>query len=335
MNSGGPKRVTQRDVARAVGVTSATVSYALNGQPGVSDELRQRILEVAAGMGFRPSRLAVGLRVGRTNTLGLLLPDVANPFYPELASGVIDAAAEEGLQVFVSQVGLDGRDHLPTVTALVDSHCEGLLFTAVLPEDTPMLTELQARGIPFGLINRRIDGFAADWVGIDDRAAAKELTSVVLGGRRRVAIFGGPERSSVSAGRTAGAVAACEEAGLVPLPDGRSGDLTRESGAERARELFAAKGPVDLVICGNDVIALGVIDVCYDLGLSVPDDVAVTGFDDMSFASAGPLRLTTVEVPRQEMGRQAVRSLLDRLGGYDGEPRVVQLPHQVRRRSTA
>ncbi|GAA1002623.1 LacI family transcriptional regulator [Acrocarpospora pleiomorpha] len=322
-------------MARAVGVTPATVSYALNGLPGVSEELRDQIKAVADEMGFRPSRLAVGLRLGRTNTLGLLLPDVANPFYPELASGVIEGASAEGMQVFVAQVGLDGRDHASAVSALVDSHCEGLLFTAVLPHDIPMLTDLRARGVPFGLINRRIEGLDADWVGIDDFAAARELTSLVLEGRQSVAVFGGPERSSVSAGRAAGARAALAAAGRTPLPDGMVGDLTRESGVERARALFDARGPVDLVVCGNDVIALGVMDVCHERGLAVPDDVAVTGFDDMSFASAGPLRLTTVEVPRHEMGRQAVAGLRRRMLGFTGEPQVVELPYTVRRRNTA
>ncbi|MEV0733380.1 LacI family DNA-binding transcriptional regulator [Polymorphospora sp. NPDC050346] len=335
MSGGSRRRVTQRDVARAVGVTSATVSYALNGQPGVSDELRERIAKVADEMGFRPSRLAVGLRLGHTDTIGLLVPDVANPFYPELASGVIEAAAAEGLQVFVSQVGLDGRDQLRVITALVDSHCEGLLLTAVLPEDASMLKELQTRRIPFGLINRRIEDLPADWVGIDDFAAAKELVAQVVESRRSVAIFGGPERSSVSAGRTAGALAALREAGLEPLPDGRAGALTRDSGAERARALFDSRDRVDLVVCGNDVIALGVMDVCYERGLSVPQDVAITGFDDMSFASAGPLRLTSVEVPRQEMGRRAVQTLRRRIAGFDGEAQVVELPYRIRRRSTA
>lgn len=330
------RRVTQREIADIVGVSSATVSYAFNGNQGVSEDVRQRILTVAKELRFRPNQAAQGLRRGRMNMIGLLLADIANPFYPELSSGVINAASAHGSQVFLAQVGLGGTLQDEAARNLVDRGCDGLVFTSVVDDDIELLRELQAGGTPFVYANRRVSDVPADWVHIDDFAASQEATEwIVRSGRRQISIIGGPSESSVSHDRARGALAALDAAGLTPVDERLiDGELSRESGRERCTALLDSGAVVDSIVCGNDMIALGVLDVCHARGVRIPEDVAIVGFDDMSFASAGPLQLSTVTVPRQLMGERAVAMLFERIDGYDGPPREECLPHQLQIRAT-
>lgn len=331
------RRATQRDVAKAVGVSSAAVSYAFSGNGAVSDEIRDKIFEAARELGFRPNLAAKGLRVGRTNIVGLLLADITNPFYPELASGVVNAATKKGSQVFLAQVGVGGALQADAARSLIDRNCDGLIFISVVPSDAELMDELRQLDVPFVYANRSIDEVPADWVGIDDYAASREATGLLVdSGRTRIAIVGGPMSSSVSRNRIHGARSALEEAGIELLaPELIEGDLTRESGADRMRALQDIAPDVDAIVGGNDMIALGILDAAKDLGIAVPEQVALIGFDDMSFASAGPLQLTTITVPRELMGKRAVEMLFERIEGYDGPYRKEVLPHQLQIRETA
>jgi LacI family transcriptional regulator len=139
----------------------------------------------------------------------------------------------------------------------------------------------------------------------------------------------------VSRNRTAGAQAALAAVGLKPrAPELTEGELSRPSGAQRAAALLDSGVTVDGIVCGNDMIALGVMDVCLARGIRIPEDVAIVGFDDMSFASAGPLQLTTVSSPRQEMGEHAVGMLLDRINGFEGPAREQKLAYRLQIRAT-
>jgi LacI family transcriptional regulator len=324
------------DVAREAGVSAASVSYALTGAPGVSEELRRRILEVAEDMGFRPSRTARDLRSGTTRSIGLLLADIANPFYTEVAAGVVAAAADDAYEVSVAHVGVDGARQADVAYAQVDRNCSGLIFTGLVAADKPLLDTLRQEGIPVVQVYRKVAGEESDWVGIDDYQAGFEMAShVVATGRRRIALVGGPEASSASMGRMRGYEEALRKAGLTAVnePD-VWGELSRASGALRARAVLAEHPDIDAFVCGNDVIALGVLDVCTEIGKRVPEDIAISGFDDMSFSSAGPLQLSTVTVPREVMGRRAAQRLLQRIEGDDSTPRNDVLPYTIQIRNT-
>src|SRR5581483_4243418 len=141
-------RVTLADVARRAGVSIATVSYAMNGRDGVGEQTRAHVLRVAEEVGFRPNRLATGLRTGQTRVLGLVLADITNPFYPEIAGGVIAAAAEAGYEVFLSHSGVDGRLAAEEVRALCDHQCAALVFTSLTVDDGPLITDVVAANVP-------------------------------------------------------------------------------------------------------------------------------------------------------------------------------------------
>ncbi len=335
---GRAARVTAADVARQAGVSTAAVSYALNGQPGVSEESRRRVLAAAAELGFRPNRLARGLRKGRTRVLGLLLADIANPYYPEIASGVIDEATRRGYEVFLSHTGLHQELQAREVGALCDHQCDGLIFTSVIESDRPLLEGLLQDRMPFVQVVRRLENLRADFVGIGDQAAGREVGEhVVEMGCRRPVILNGPAESSASRARLAGYREGLSVHSVSPLqPDLVDGELTRDSGYKRAAAALDTGGELpDGLICGNDMIALGAIDAVLERELRIPVDVAVVGYDDMFFASSPLVQLSTVQAPRQQLGSTAVRILLDRIEHAAAEPRTVILPHRfVARRTT-
>jgi LacI family transcriptional regulator len=329
-------RVTIHEVAARVGVSTASVSYALSGRPGVGAELRERVLQAAKELGYRPNKVAQQLRRGKTDAIGLLLADIANPFYADVASGVIGAASAQGFEVFVSHVGVDGERQADAAGAQIDRNSAGLLFTSVAARDLSLLQRLIDAGVPFVQLHRSLDGIAADSVAIDNTAAAREISEhVAQSGQGNMAILGGPEVSSVSRNRVEGfREGAASGKVRITNAEGIWGALTRESGAHRAAKLFKDHPDVDSVLCGNDLIALGVLDVCKELGKRVPEDVAVAGFDDLSFSSAGPLQLTSVEVPRALMGRRGFELLHQRISGWDAPPVQEILPHLLKIRAT-
>ena len=331
-------RVTLADVAKRAGVSIATVSYVMNGRDGVGEETRLRVLEIAEQVGFRPNRLASGLRTGQSRVFGLVLADITNPFYPEIAGGVIAAAAAAGYEVFLSHSALDGQAPGDEVRALCDHQCAALIFTSLMAGDGPVIAKAVPAGVPVVQTVRRADGLAADFVGIDDRAGAREAAHhLVELGHRDIALLTGPLASSASQERLRGYRDVLGEAGVVPADD-RVVEcrLTLDAGYDAARQLLGGGVPPTAVLCGNDLIALGAIDAFADHGLSVPEDVSVVGYDDIWFSSSRLVQLTTVRQPREAIGQAAVSLALERLADGSTGPRDVILPHEfVPRRTTA
>ena len=331
-------RVTLADVAKRAGVSIATVSYALNGRDGVGEATRAHVLAVADELGFRPNRLASALRTGESRVLGLVLADIANPFYPDIAGGVIAAAAAAGYEVFLSHAQLDGQAPGEEVRALCDHQCAALIFTSLMIGDGPLITDVVPAGVPIVQTVRRVPGLAADYVGIDDRAGAHEAAHHLVDlGHRDIAVLTGPSYSSASQERAAGYLEALDAAGLAP-PSERIIEcrLTLDAGYQATMKLLDGGVPPQGILCGNDLIALGAIDALADRGLSVPHDVSVVGYDDIWFSSSRLVQLTSVRQPREAMGHEAVSLALERLADGAGEPRDVILPHEfVQRRTTA
>ena len=331
-------RATLADVARRAGVSIATASYVVNRRGGVGDATRAHVLEVAEELGFRPNRVASALRTGESRVLGLVLADIANPFYPEIAGGVIAAAAAAGYQVFLSHASVDGEAPGEEVRALCDHQCAALIFTSLMVTDGPLILDVVPAGVPVVQTVRRVVGLAADYVGIDDRAGAREAAQhLVELGHRTIALLTGPSYSSASQERVAGFREVLDEAGLTP-PEEQVIEcrLTVDAGYRATSRLLDAGGAPQAILCGNDLIALGAIDALVDHGLAVPRDVSVVGYDDIWFSSSRLVQLTTVRQPRLAMGHEAVALAFERLAGGPEEPRDVILPHEfVARRTTA
>jgi LacI family transcriptional regulator len=338
MNEQPIGRVTMATVAQVAGVSIASVSNAMNGRTGLTDEVRSRILAVADGLGYRKNTLAQELRNGRSRTIGLSVVDLSNPFYADLSQGVIKTAARLGYDVFLSNVGPESESLNEAVSGFMDRRLGGMLFTSLRNADAELLRNLQQLCIPFVKLVRDVQGVNADWVGIDDYSGGVALAShVATLGRNVIACLGGPSDSNASSARVNGLRLGLAKHGAEIINEAQSnlhGAPTRSSGYERAMQVIQEFPGVQCIIGGNDVIAIGIFDACRDSGLEVPEDIAVAGFDNMSFSSVGPFQLTTVDVPREQIGAIGAQYLIERMEGFDGAPRRECLPHHVVRRSS-
>ena len=326
------RRPTLMDVAKRAKVSIAAVSYSINGLGGIGQQTRERVLEAIEELGYRPNRLAQSLRTGRSHAIGVLLPDISNPFYPELAAGILSTTGHFGYHVFISQAGMNSKIQASEVRALCDHGVDGLILTSVVDSDRPLLEDLFANNMAFVQVIRRIEAFPADFIGADEELGARTLMKHLLGlGYRDIAVIAGPQISSASRGRLAGYRKALKEASC-DLPDDRlvEGMQTLESGVECTKELLARRTPPpEAIACGNDVMALGAMEALADHGLRVPEDIAVVGYDDMSFASSRRIQLTTMHQPRRILGSAAVEALLSRIKMPHIPPREILLPQHL------
>ncbi|PFG39054.1 LacI family transcriptional regulator [Georgenia soli] len=324
---GGGRAVSAAGLARLLGVSSAAVSYALNGRRGVSDELRRRILDAAVEHGMDIP--AAALRPATQPVLGLVLADVGNPYYSEMAISVTDAARERGFEVFLSNSSDAPESVAAAVDAMIHHGVDGVLITALQAGNADVCRPLRAARIPFVQISRRMLSAEADFVGIDDLAAGAEVMDHVLDhGYTKVAVVGGPVSSSASAHRADGFRRALRVRGVdLPRAWNITGGLNEVDGARAARHLLDQPELPEVIVCGTDAIALGVIAVLAGRGLQVPDDIAVTGFDGLTTARTSLVDITTVVQPRPRMAAEAVRLLHERQRTPNAPAQSIVLPH--------
>jgi LacI family transcriptional regulator len=327
-----------KDVAERAGISITTVSHVVNGTRFVSEKVRDRVTRVMEELGYQPNVLARGLRRGESSTIGLIVPDVTNPYFAEIARSVEDACAERGYGVILCNS--DGRPERQeqAVDVLASNRVGGLVLVNVgMTRREASLFEGLA--IPMVMLDREIPGFPVDSIQIDNARGGRQATEHLLGlGHRRIACLAGSSRISPSGDRVDGYRQALEEAGLKVDPALiLSGDFTPESGHVCACELMERDLPMPTALFScNDLMAFGAITAFAEKGLKVPDDISVVGFDDIRLASYFNPTLSTVAQPRQEMGQMAVEILLDRMQKTcDFSGRHVLLETELRpRRST-
>jgi LacI family transcriptional regulator len=280
----------------------------------VGEEKRAQILRACEELNYRPSAIAKGLRHGTVPMLGLLLGDAERLASIETISGVINEARRRGQQALVSFASGGAGGLREDVGVFIAYQCAGLLFTTAVDSDRVALEELVDAGLCFVLVIREVPGLSVDFVGVDDRWGGRVIARHVLShGHRRVGVLSGPHVSSSSRGRSEGCMEVLREAGLperdVALVES---SLTMAGGRQAAAGLIESHAP-SAIICLSDDLALGAIDAVMDAGLRVPEDVAITGYDDIAAAGSRRIRLTTVHVPRSEIGAKAVELLGERI----------------------
>ncbi|MGZ5403456.1 MAG: LacI family DNA-binding transcriptional regulator [Nocardioides sp.] len=318
-------RVTLRDVADRAGVSIKTVSNVVNGYTHVSPEMREHVQAVLDDTGYRPNLVARNLRAGRTGVIALALPELDNPYFAELTRHVVEAAQEHDLTVLVDQT--DGlRDREVAATAGIRHRLlDGLIMSPVsLGAD-----DLDARdptALPLVLLGEKAGDWTADHVAIDNVAAARQATTHLLElGRTRVAALGHQPESSRASGvahlRRQGWDDALRSAGIEPDPAwvAEVPSFGRGYGAAAMAALLDGPARVDAVFCFNDTLALGAIHTLARRGLRVPEDVAVIGIDDIEDGRYSVPTLSTIAPAKDEIGRAAVRMLVERLGPGGGE----------------
>jgi LacI family transcriptional regulator len=299
-----PDRVTMADVAREAGVSSMTVSRAINNKGDISEVTRERVLEVVERLGYRPSGIARGLATQRTGTLGLVVPDVANPFFSDVARGVEHVAQAKGYNVFLCNTEEDPRREVAVLGSLEEKRVDGLvLCSSRLDEEE--LCEVVARHPAVVLVNRRLEGNRMRSVLIDDRAGGLLACQLLLeAGHRAIGYLAGPPISHSGRQRAEGYRAALAAAGVPYNPAWvRPCSPTVEGGQQRTRELLQANPELTALFCYNDLVAVGALQACGELGRQVPGDLAVVGFDDIPLSALVTPPLTTCRPSLRTGGR--------------------------------
>lgn len=332
---------TLHDVARAAGVSIKTVSNVINNYPHVRVATRERVEAAIDELQYRPNQAARSLRSGRTDMIGLIVPDLRNPYFAELADDVMRAARARGFSVLIEQFDADRDSELAALLGARRRGLDGVLYSVLsLGEDDAEL--LDDVGMPMVLLGERIFHSAHDHVTMRNTEAAQAATEHLLrGGRRRIVALGShPGEVVGSAGlRLRGYEAAIREAGLsidpaLVVPVGR---WHRIDGAEAMRAVLDAGLDFDGVVAFNDSIALGAMRVLLERGVRIPEDVALIGFDDLDETRYSLPALTTIDPGRSEIARVAVDLLVDRILTDSGDaPREVLADFRlVERESTA
>lgn len=317
---GEGSRATSYDVARLAGVSQSAVSRAFRDGTSISRETRVKVERAALQLGYAPSKIARSLITQRSGMLGVVITELTVSNYPDLLLRLGREIQATGHRMLVFTVADEGS---AAVRDLLAYQVEGIVSSAALPDE--VLSLCAARRVPVVLYNRAPPRPIASAVACDHAAAMEHLVAHLdAGGIRRAAFVAGPENAPVSAERLAGARAALGPRGHR-LATVVHGDYAYDSGRALGRALLAGPQRPDTVLCANDAMALGVIDAArYDLGLDVPGDVAVTGFDDLPQAAWPAYALTTLRQPVDAMTRAAVRLLLERVEAASAEPAVAE-----------
>ncbi len=331
-------RVTIRDVASLAGVSPATASKALNGAPHVSAKARKRVLGAAGKLEFRPNGIARSLKRRRTGTLGLVTDDLDGVFTMPMMLGVEEAASEGGFGVFLCNSHGETERERAHLEALTDKQAEGVVLMNGYRVRERGRPALPLGSVPTVYLYQYTQEVAVPSVVPDDLGGAQLGASHLLRlGRRRVGFINGPPHYEATHLRLKGYRRALEAGGLPydPALVRVAGDWYEDNGYPLARELMALPQSPDAIFCAADGLAVGALDALHELGLNVPGDVALVGFDDRYFAAHQRPPLTTVALPFREMGRLAGELLLAWIHGRVPEPTVHRVPCRlVERRSS-
>lgn len=309
-------RATIADVAREAGVSMMTVSRVINEKGDVSDDTRQRVLAVVERMDYRPSGIARSLATQRTGTIGLVVPDISNPFFADVARGVADAAYDEDYSVFLCSSDEDPARELEFVASLEEKRVDGLIVCSSRLSSADLTVAL-ARHANVVLINRRARNGGAGAVLADDECGARMIVEHLIGsGHQDIAFLAGPPASYSGKARLSGYRSVLHASGRVYQPElVLHCAPTADGGAEAAEQLLALRPGITALFCYNDLVAVGALRTCARLGMEVPQQIAIAGFDDISVASLVNPPLTTCRVPRYDIGVQANRLLLIQING--------------------
>lgn len=328
-------QVTLSDVAQEAGVSLATASRALNGSANrtVGEDLRKRVQAAAARLRYSPDGIAQAMARGRTTSLGLVVHDIADPYFSAIAAGVAAAADAAGLMVTLASTGLEPRREVEIVGLMERQRARAVILAGGRSGDAAADAAVRAalesfRGVggSVAVIGQAVLG--TDTVVVGNREGAADLARALHGrGYRRFAVLAGPEAHATAADRREGFTAALAELG-APVPEGRlmTCAFTRDGGYEAMRRLLDDRGDVEAVFAVNDVMAVGALAAARDAGVSVPGDVSVAGFDDIETLRDVTPALTTVRLPLVRIGEEATRLVL---APPSDEPVLVPVPGEV------
>jgi LacI family transcriptional regulator len=342
MHEARGERHTAQDIARKVGVHPSTVSRALNPatRHRLSEEVAARVLAAAEELGYVRNDLAASLRTRRSETIGVVLPDITNPVFPPILEGIDSVLAAERYVAMVANAGADGDHQRLVVERLLARQVDGLILATVARRD-PIIDLCLKAGAPVVVVNRSeadADHRVSSVVSDDARGMRLAVDHLFDLGHRQIGHIAGPQNLSTGKGRLEGFVAAMRTHELPSAPTDTvvAAAYSREAGRDAASRLLDQRPDLTAVVAANDLLAIGLYDVLSDRGLSCPRDISVVGHNDMPFVDLISPPLTTVRIRHREMGEQAAQILLRKVRGVaEGGVDVVLKPDLVIRASTA
>jgi DNA-binding LacI/PurR family transcriptional regulator len=331
----GSRRVTMLQIAQQARVSVGTVSHVINGTAEVRELLRQRVLSTIKRLGYRPSLMARALRSEKTTLIGMIVPDIANPFFPRVVRGAEDVLYKNSYRVMLCNADNDPEKEEVYFNELRAYCTAGLI---VLPSTDSHLTLLAGKAdsaaIPIVCVDRRAPGWKGDSVTVENSDGAYQSTRHLIRlGHRLMGVITGPMHINNAIERLSGFKRALREAGIkIPPEYIQEGRFDRLSGYEKALILLRFSPRPTAIVTANDLVALGVLSALRELRLHCPADVSVVGFDDQELAEFTAPSLTSVAQPAYQMGARAAELLLERIRGLQAPARqiVMQTVLQIR-----
>lgn len=298
------------DIAEAAGVTLATASRSINGAYGVHPSTRERVLAVAAKLNYKPNRMARGLATGRSNSIGLIVTDVRNPFFAEVARGAEDAAYAANCDVILCNSDLDSSKQMQYFNAFLEKRVNGIIMNSVTSLTEAEQNYIAESSVPVVLLNRPAStNFST--ITANNRLGGQLAAKCLLeAGHRKLAHLTGPKLHPNLGKRAGGFKDAVKAFGKGATVHIAYGSQSLAGGYEMAKELFASNPEITAISAGNDTIAIGVLKAAKEAGIAIPEEISLIGFDDVEIAALTGPALTTVRQPKYEVGRSAVEILL-------------------------
>jgi len=340
INGTRPAKVTLKEVAARAGVHASTVSRALNPETRamVTEEVVQRVTDAASGLGYRPNPIASSLRTNRTLTVGVVVPDLTNALFPPIIRGIEDTLAPAGYTAIIANSDNDADRERLTVERMRERRVDGLILATARRRDG-LIDSFREDNLPVVLINRTVDRTGVACIINDDALGMRLVVDHVAGlGHREIAFVGGPRALSTGDARYRGFTAAMRAAGLKPDPAliCPADAFRDEAGYAACRTLIGRGRRFTAIVAANDLLALGCLDAFAEHGLSCPEDVSLTGFNDIPNMHRISPPLTTVRISHYHMGARAAETLMELIRSDHAPVQKLLLePELVVRGSTA
>lgn len=330
--------VTMKQIAEEASVSLGTVSHVMSGNVHVRPKLKRRVMEAVRNLGYQPSLIARDLRRNKTSIIGMVIPDITNPFFPAVVRGVEDVAYQNSFRLILCNTDDDSGKEKSYLRELYSYRIAGLVLIPTVNSHIVDLDELQSSKVPVICLDRRPADWERDSVTVDNVHGAFAATSHLIKlGHKTIALITGSQQLDTAAARLEGFRSAIRKAKLEIAPEYiQEGRFDRLSGYEKIRILLQQRPRPTAVVCSNDLVAIGVLSGLREAGLRCPEDVSVIGFDDIEVSELTDPSLTTVFQPGYQMGAKGAAQLIKRIRGDAEEPaqRII-LPTELKIRHSA
>ena len=328
-------QVNQRLIAEKAKVSINTVSRALNDKPDVSSVTRKRVLKIAQQVGYVPNLLAKSLKSGQSKTIGVVIPNLSNPFFNPVLRGIDDKLREQGYNLMICNSNGDYRREEEAVVTLIQKRVDGVSLTPVGKRSLD-ISYLQKMSVPFVLMMSHFKVTDTDYVGFDDKMGAFLATQHLMEkGHRRILYIGGPPYFSLARDRLFGHKKALATYGIrIDRKLLRTASPKLEEGFRIVRKILSEGLDFSAIAAFNDYLALGAVKAIFEHGLKVPEDIAIVGYDDIEFASLSIVPLTTIQLPKYLLGSKTAQLLLAKMRTKGTKPKKVLLKPQLKVRSS-